>query len=94
MRFYVNFECEIALDIDERVMEVITDDWRSHFYNINTWEDLAAFIGYNMFINKLKLSQIDGLCDLDDGLATIMEEGDWFQRAEKLVVPGGDVGTL
>jgi hypothetical protein len=64
------------IELDQKVIDVVNDEWRSFFYNLYTPEEIAAHIGYNLVINNAKLSDLDGWADLSDNLARVI---DWPQ---------------
>ena len=75
--FDVDVECEevfmgcITLEVDQRVIEQVTDGWRRDFYDLRTPEDIVEHIAYNMVVNDLNISQLDGFADLDDSMVQI-----------------------
>jgi hypothetical protein len=78
-KFEVSFEIgfdEIdsgVIELDQKVIDAVTDEWRSMFYKLNTPEEIAAHIAYNMVINNAKLSDLDGWADQPDELAKMIE---------------------
>ncbi len=74
--FDVNINATIK--IDQKVLDAVDDDWRSHYYQLFDEEEIAAHIAFNVFVNNLSLTQIDGFAHLSDDLVE---------------VPRGDIST-
>jgi hypothetical protein len=77
-----------TIQLDERVIDAVTDEWRSNFYNLHTPEEIAQHIAYNIVIHKWKLSDLDGWADMPDEYAKIMEWPNldqWETTAKELV---------
>lgn len=64
------FEGEIELD--DIVINAVDDDWRKTFYDFNTPQQIAEHIAFNMVVNDLDLSNIDGFADLPNNLAKLL----------------------
>lgn len=74
--FYTDFEEEVdtaIIDLDEICINVVDDDWRDHLYNLHTPEEIAAHIAYNLFVNGIKLTQMDGWADQKDSMVKIVK---------------------
>jgi len=76
-RFRVEFTGEAIIEIDDAVIGIVDDKWRSVFYDLDTIYDVAEHVAYNLIINRLSLSRMDGWADMPDELARIVEEPDW-----------------
>ena len=49
------------IEIDNHLIEIVDDEWRSVLYDLKTPEDIAAHLGYNFFVNRIRsLSRLDG----------------------------------
>jgi Ser-tRNA(Ala) deacylase AlaX len=70
--FYVRWEVECEIEIDEEVLSRVDDEWRSVFYSLHTNEDIANHIAYNLFFNQWPLSHLDGWADMKDNQAKIV----------------------
>jgi|WetSurSiteA1Bulk_404760.scaffolds.fasta_scaffold65266_3 hypothetical protein len=70
----VNFEDEYdaEIELDQKVIDAVTDEWRSVFYNLHTPEQIAEHIAFNLFVNNSRLSSLDGWADLSDDMAVII----------------------
>jgi len=55
-------------------------------YPLATPDEVAEYVGYNMAVNGLRLSQIDGFADLPDGDAEL-EPLAWESATELLPAP-------
>jgi hypothetical protein len=52
-----------TIQLDNAVIDAVDDSWREMLYSLYTPEDIARHIAYNMVINRLDLSQLDGWAD-------------------------------
>ena len=75
--FTVHLEADVEIEIDDRAIDTVDDSWRQYFYDLETPEDIAGHIAYNMVVNRLGLSRMDGWADLDNMLAVIIAGPDW-----------------
>ncbi len=70
-----NYEEDIHFDgtieLDEKVILAVDDEWRKTFYPITTPQKIAEHIAYNMIVNDLKLSSMDGFANLSDEMARL-----------------------
>jgi hypothetical protein len=80
-KFRVEFEDgkEIILFLNERVIDVVDDEWRSLLYDLKTPEDIAAHVAYNLVINRISLNKMDGWADQPKENASF----DWVSYGEK-----------
>ncbi len=76
-RFRIEFTGEAVIELDDAVIDTVTDEWRSVFYNLRTVEDIAEHIGYNLVIRNRRLDQLDGWADISNELARIIELPEW-----------------
>jgi len=93
-RFEVLFEIdgdEITsgiLELDQKVIDVVDDEWRSQLYDLHTPEEIAAHIGYNLMRSwSCKLTSLDGWADLTDDLAKVIKWPDldqWETTAKEI----------
>ena len=67
------------IELDQKVIDAVTDEWRSVFYPLYTPEDIAEHIAYNLIINRARLTRLDGWADLSDGMAVITKHP-YFQE--------------
>lgn len=59
--------------IDQKVLDHVDDEFREMISDkINTPEEIARFIGYNVFVNNCQLTSIDGFADMDNDLIEIV----------------------
>lgn len=75
-KFTVVFEVTAEIELDEQVISVVDDEWRSALYPLNDDEDIAEHIAYNFVRNNARLSQLDGWADQPDSNAKLINE-DW-----------------
>ncbi|MCK9543758.1 MAG: hypothetical protein M0R03_17195 [Novosphingobium sp.] len=83
-QFRIKFEGEAIIEIDQKIIDVVDDEWRKHLYNLTTPLDIAEHIGYNLVINNASLSRLDGWADQTDDLAKIIEEPEWDMDVKEI----------
>ena len=79
---------DATIEIDERVFGVVNDEWRSSFYPLFTACEIAEHICYNMVVNKLTLSQMDGFAHMFNEYAKITawpSLDDWDVTATEII---------
>ena len=70
--FYMGDYIDSALvRIDEPVFAAVDDEWRSHFYDLYSREEIAKHIAYNLVVYRIGLSQMDGWANLPDEMAKV-----------------------
>ena len=77
---YLHYGTQITyaiLQLDQRVIDAVDDNWREVLYPLHTPADIARHICYNMVENRLSLSRMDGWADMDDSMAKILEWPDF-----------------
>lgn len=75
--FRITLKAEAVIELDDAVIDAVDADWRSMFYQLYTPEDIAEHVGYNLVINRAKLSFLDGWAEQPDENAFILEDPDW-----------------
>lgn len=75
-----------VIELDEAVISAVDDDWRAMFYDLHEPEDIAQHVGYNLIVNHLRLSQMDGWADQPDSNAKVLThpEAPYTIRAKEL----------
>lgn len=76
--FEIEIQATAIIELDDRVIDVVDDEWRSQLYDLFTPEDIAKHIAYNLLINKWGLSTLDGWADQPDENAKVIDEPDWW----------------
>lgn len=79
-RFLVEISGEAIIELDDAVIDVVDDEWRSVFYELRTPEEIAEHVAHNLIVNKWSLSSLDGWADQPDGNAKLVGDvywGDW-----------------
>ena len=74
------------IGIDQSVIDVVDDEWRTYFYQLYTPEEIAAHIAWNMVINNMRLSEIEGWL-MPDELAQMIvwpQTDDWEVKAKEI----------
>jgi len=77
MKFTVTLTTEVEIDLDQKVIDQVDDEWRSMFYNLHTPEDIAEHIGFNLVVNNASLTMLDGWADLSDDMVRVNNDFDW-----------------
>ena len=92
--FEVSFEFEAIIELDDNVIDVVDDEWRSQRYNLRTPEDIAEHIAFNLIINHGKLSSLDGWADQPDDNAKLIDDGRLYMEmsAREIVDATTDAG--
>jgi len=72
--FFVDFGArgDVIIELDEKVISVVDDIWRSQLYDLHTPEEIAAHIARNL-VEGSRLSRLDGWADQPDENARIIE---------------------
>lgn len=73
-KFRVTVTASVTLELDERVLAHVDDDWRRQFYPLRSAEEVAEHLGHNVLLNGCDLSDIDGFANLDDALMRVSDE--------------------
>ena len=82
--FRIRFEGEAIIEVDQKAIDVVDDDWREHLYNLKSPLEIADHIGYNLVINNADLTRLDGWADQADDFAKIKEGLDWETEIEEI----------
>ena len=80
--FQVTFRFEVEIELDDKVIDVVDDEWRSQLYDLYTPEDIAEHIAFNLVINQWGLSTLDGWADQPDENAKLIDDGREFIEIE------------
>jgi hypothetical protein len=75
--FYVEFVVNAKIELDDQVIDVVDDEWRSQLYNLKTPEQIAEHIAYNMLAYDSNLASLDGWADQPNSNARIIGYPDW-----------------
>jgi len=74
----VSFNGEVEIELDDRVIDVVHDEWRASIYShLHTAEDIVKHIAFNIVLNHAHLSMLDGWADQPDKNAKVKDEYDW-----------------
>ena len=65
---------EGSIELDDKVIANVDDSWRKLFYDFHTPQQIAEHIAFNMIVNDLTLSRIDGFANLSDDLANLVRD--------------------
>ena len=75
--FRINLMGSAVIELDDEVISVVNDEWRKNFYRLVTVNDIAGHIGYNLIVNGVSLSQLDGWADQSDEDAILLRPTEW-----------------
>lgn len=75
--FVVEVTATVVVKIADGVLDAVTAEWRSMFYQLRSAKDIAEHVGWNVGIMGRPLSTLDGWADQPDTNVTIVEEPDW-----------------
>jgi hypothetical protein len=62
---------EGSIELDDKVIANVDDSWRKLYFDFNT-QQVAEHIAFNMIVNDLTLSRIDGFANLSDDLVSLL----------------------
>ncbi len=71
-KFYLNIVAEIDLD-DKVIKRGMSKEFSDKFYDLQSPEQVASHIGYNMILNNCQLFNLDGFADLPNNLACLQD---------------------
>ncbi len=71
-QFKIEFAGTATIELDDQVIDVVDDEWRSSLYNLHTPEEIAEHIAYNFIFNIDRLSSLDGWADQPDSNARLI----------------------
>ena len=85
-KFEVSFEGTAIIELDDKVIDVVDDEWRKQLYALQTPNEIAAHVGYNLVVNCAQLTQLDGWAgsDMRDDMAKVVEHPDWTAVATEI----------
>lgn len=72
-RFDVTFTGHATIDIAEEVLALASDANFCSYTGLQSREDIVQHIAFNLVINELTLSQVDGFADRKDDEAKVVE---------------------
>lgn len=71
-----NYEEDIhfegTLELDDAVIANVNDNWHEFFYDFTELQQIANHIAFNMIVNDLTLSRINGFANLSDDMAVLL----------------------
>lgn len=70
--FTVQLTGEAVVELDDAVITVVDDEWRAALYDLHGADEIAKHVAYNLIVNNLKLSQMDGWADQPDDNARVV----------------------
>lgn len=79
--FDIELHGTATVEIDDAVIAAVDDDWRSSLYNLHTPEEIAQHIAFNLIVNGIHLSSMDGWADQDNSKARTVGTTDWTIEA-------------
>jgi hypothetical protein len=82
--FDIEITVKTQLELDDQVIDVVDDEWRSQLYDLYTPEEIAEHIAYNLIANNARLSQLDGWADQPDSNADLKSINWDFEEVEEI----------
>ena len=79
--FELTFHGSATIALDSSVIDVVDADWRSSLYDLHGAEEIARHVGYNLVVNGLHLSSMDGWADQDNSKARVLGPIEWNAEA-------------
>jgi hypothetical protein len=80
--FSVRFDGEFTVELDQKLIDAIDDDWRKTFYeDVRTPEDIAEHIAFACVVRGFRFSQLDGFNGLPEAK---LHEGEWELEATEV----------
>ena len=83
-KFIVSWTTECEITLDEEVIDVVDDGWREMLYDLNTPEEIAEHIAFNIVVNNAGLSRLDGWANLKDNMARVTSEDRFFWESREI----------
>ena len=84
--FSVKFEGECKIELDEKVIDAVDEEFCKSIYNLNTLDKIVQHLAYNLIINDADLSQLDGWADQPNENARIIQYPEWDIEAEEIYI--------
>lgn len=60
------------IELDERILNVVNDEWRRVLYDLKTEQEIAEHIAYNLVENGLQVWVLDGWADMPHDITARM----------------------
>lgn len=80
-KFYVTFTAEI--DIDDKLLKSIDDEWRGTFYQLTSDEMVAEHLAFNL-VQGRALKSLDGFADQPEKAVKLVEfRGEGAEESEE-----------
>lgn len=82
--FNIELHSAVTVELDDAVINAVDGDWRSSLYNLHTAEEIAGHVGYNLVVNGVGLSSMDGWADQNDDNARLLSSVHWQTKAREV----------
>ena len=83
-KFIVQWTTECVIELEDEVIDRVDDEWRRFLYDLNTPEEIAEHIAFNIIVNNAGLSRLDGWADLPDRMARVTEEDRYWWDSNEI----------
>jgi hypothetical protein len=88
-RFRVHAEGDFILWVHDSVIDVVDDEWRRTFFNLETPSQIVRHLALNLFVHARPLNALDGWADQPPGNAHVVMYDplltqDWEFEVEEL----------
>lgn len=75
----------VVVKIKQSLLDaVLTDEWRKHYYNLRTPEDVAGHLAFN-FMQNTPLNLLDGFADQPEDAAVMVGRPEFVDCNEDLI---------
>jgi len=82
-KFNLSWTVECEIELDDEVIDQVDDEWRKHLYPLETPEQIAEHIAYNLVMNQWGLSMLDGWANLEDSQARVTHLDTFWWNSEE-----------
>jgi hypothetical protein len=64
------------MEIDQRILDAVNDDWRKRFYKLKTEQEVAEHIAFNWIVNRYKnIHDLVGWADMPNDVVCKLIRG-------------------
>lgn len=75
-RFEIELNGTALIELDQSVLDEVDDSFKKNIYNLDTLHKIVEHLAYNLIVNQLRLSDLDGWVDHPNSDARVYDE-DW-----------------
>lgn len=71
-KYTIELTIEVEVEIAQEVIDVVDDEWRATFYDLEDEEAIVAHIATNL-LRRRRLFSLDGWADMPDEAARVLD---------------------